>query len=401
VNQQYQLGDAEKRAVKDRLRERLAARPEVRFAYLHGSFLGADRFRDMDVAVSVDRGSLSAADPTTYELDLEAVLERGLGLPVHVRVVEDAPSSFRYAVTLGEELFVPHVTSRHLLLPAIIRLQTKRRAAASGRRTFVMGRPLPSANSKNPWGFCLIGAMDRDRSQHAEQVGELAYNPAMTTRSADYRETIEHLPEGALLVLQGVSWEEYERLLKDLVDRPGMRVTYDQGRLEIMSPSPEHEIYKEAVARMVYALCDELELNVEGLGSSTWKKKPDMKGTEPDTCFYLANAAGIIGKRQIDLTVDPPPDLVVEIDQTNESLSKFPIYAALMVPEIWRYDAKGHRTLMYELLHESYVEVAFSRAFPILTGDVIATFLEQSQTQGQRAALAAFRRWIRQHERHE
>src|SRR3990170_4031006 len=106
VNGRHQLDDAEKRAVKDRLRERLAARPEVRFAYLHGSVLGADRFGDVDVAVSVDRESPSAPDPTTYELDLEAVLERGLGLPVDVRVVEEAPPSFRYAVTRGEELFV-------------------------------------------------------------------------------------------------------------------------------------------------------------------------------------------------------------------------------------------------------------------------------------------------------
>ena len=106
MNQRHQLDDAEKREVKNRLRELLAARSEVRFAYLHGSFLGADRFGDVDVAVSVERGSLSAADRTTYELDLEAVLERGLGLPVDVRVIEDTPPSFRYAVTLGEELFV-------------------------------------------------------------------------------------------------------------------------------------------------------------------------------------------------------------------------------------------------------------------------------------------------------
>lgn len=106
MNERHQLGDAEKRAVKNRLRERLAARPEVRFAYLHGSFLGSDRFGDVDVAVSVDRGRPLAPDPTTYELDLEAALERHVGLPVDVRVVDDAPPGFRYAVTLGEALFV-------------------------------------------------------------------------------------------------------------------------------------------------------------------------------------------------------------------------------------------------------------------------------------------------------
>ena len=217
----------------------------------------------------------------------------------------------------------------------------------------------------------------------------------MSTRSAEYKEAIEHLPEGAMIVLQGVRWEEYEQLLDDLADRPGVRVSYDQGKLEIMSPLTEHEEYKDFIARIVYALCDELDLNVEPRGSSTWKRKRDMKGAEPDACFYVANAERIIGKRQIDLTVDPPPDIVVEIDTTNESLSKFPIYSTLGVPEIWRYDARRKRALIYELRDQSYVEIASSRSFPILTSEAMADFIEQSQTQGQKAALAAFRQWIK------
>ena len=217
----------------------------------------------------------------------------------------------------------------------------------------------------------------------------------MSTRSVDYKETIEHLPEGALLVLQGVSWEEYEQLLDDLADRPGVRLTYDQGKLEIMSPLPEHEEYKELIARMIYALCDELDLNVEPRGSSTWKKKQELKGTEPDACFYLANAERIIGQRQIDLAVDPPPDIVVEIDTTNESLGKLPIYSTLKVPEIWRFEAKRHRVVIYELRDHTYVEIPSSSSFPILTGQVIVGFIDQGSRQGQRVALAAFRQWIR------
>ena len=123
----------------------------------------------------------------------------------------------------------------------------------------------------------------------------------MSARSTDYRDAVEHLPEGAILVLPDVSWEDYEQLLDDVSDRPGIRLTYDQGRLEIMSPLPEHEEYKEFIARMVYALCAELGLRVEARGSTTWRKKRDAKGTEPDTCFYIANAERIIGKRRIDL----------------------------------------------------------------------------------------------------
>src|SRR5438034_9295297 len=108
-----------------------------------------------------------------------------------------------------------------------------------------------------------------------------------------------------------------------------------------MSPLPEHEDYKDFVSHAVRALSDELGIELEPRwGSATWKRRTFRKGAEPDTCFYVANAHRIIGKPKIDLDSDPPPDIVVEIDMTNESLSKFPIYAAIGVPEIWRYDGK-------------------------------------------------------------
>src|SRR5207253_251827 len=117
---------------------------------------------------------------------------------------------------------------------------------------------------------------------------------------------------------------------------------YDEGRLEIMSPVPEHEEYKDSLYRMVLVFAEINAIEIETRGSATWKREKLRKGSEPDTCFYVANAARIIGRRTIDLEVDPPPDIAVEIDTTNESLSKFSIYSALRVPEIWRYD--GQRT---------------------------------------------------------
>jgi Uma2 family endonuclease len=217
----------------------------------------------------------------------------------------------------------------------------------------------------------------------------------MSTRSIDYRDAVDHLPEGAALLLQDVSWDDYEQLLNDLADRPGLRLTYDAGKLWIMSPSLEHEEYKEFIAQVIYVLRDELDINVEPRGSTTWKKKRDAKGTEPDTCFYVANADRIIGKRTIDLSVDPPPDLAVEIDVTNESLTKFSIYATLGVPEIWRYESRDGRVFMYELRDQIYVEIPLSRSFPILTGAALTDFLEQSKTLGHKAALLAFRQWIK------
>src|SRR2546423_4755309 len=132
-----------------------------------------------------------------------------------------------------------------------------------------------------------------------------------------------------------MSWDEYERLLSNLTGWFGIHVTYVVGNVQIMSPSHEHEEYKEFVLRLAQAISDEIGITLETRGSATYKQKRLAKGAEPDTCFYVQNASRIIGKRKIDLDVDPPPDVVVEIDLTNESLSKFNIYAAFGVPEIW------------------------------------------------------------------
>ena len=215
----------------------------------------------------------------------------------------------------------------------------------------------------------------------------------MSTRSAEYMEAIEHLPSGATLVFQQVGWDQYEELLEDLADRPGLRVSYDEGKLEIMSPLPEHEEYKDSLYTLVRAFAEEHGITFETRGSATWKRRRLQKGTEPDTCFYVRNAERIIGRRKIDLESDPPPDVAVEIDTTNESLSKFPIYAALGVPEIWRYNGKS--TQFYELAGRSYTGISESRFLTGLTSELLTEFLDLSKMQGQTKALIAFRRRIR------
>lgn len=227
-----------------------------------------------------------------------------------------------------------------------------------------------------------------------KRLSSRGYNHVVTTRSASYVEAIDHLPPDAILVVPNVSWEQYEGLLQDLVDRPGVRVSYDEGRLQVMSPSDEHEDCKDAIAFIARVLSEELGVPLETRGSTTWKRRSLRKGVEPDTCFYVANAPRIIGRRKIDLDVDPPPDIVVEVDVTNESLSKFPIYAALGVPEIWQYD--GARVQMYELKGETYVGTAESRFFQGLTCSMLREFLELSETQGQTAALKAVRDRVRE-----
>ena len=217
----------------------------------------------------------------------------------------------------------------------------------------------------------------------------------MSTHTADYLEAIEHLPEGAMLRLEHVTWNEYEQMLEELIEHPGMRVSYNEGRVEIMSPTYEHEMYKDFSTRLVHVLSEELSVPVEAAGATTYKREQLMKGAEPDGSFYVQNARAIIGigKRNIDLGVDPPPDVVVEIDITSESLGKFPIYAAFGVPEIWRYD--GEHAQIYHLVNQNYVEADVSLAFGCLTAQALTDFIEQSKTEGQSAALDAFSQWVR------
>jgi Uma2 family endonuclease len=207
-------------------------------------------------------------------------------------------------------------------------------------------------------------------------------------------EDISRAPAEQKVTLYNVSWETYEKLLADLADQSSTRLTYDQGTLEIMTPSNEHEIYNRTIALLVEILAEEMSIDIASLGSSTFKRDDLERGFEPDSCFYIENEPRIAGKVQIDLAVDPPPDLVVEVDITSRSLPKFPIYAQLGVPEIWRYD--GQRLFMYKLAGDQYTESDHSATFPWLTSSVLADFLQNSKTLKRTALLRSFREMVRE-----
>ena len=215
----------------------------------------------------------------------------------------------------------------------------------------------------------------------------------MSAQTASYIAAIEHVPTGATLRIPDVRWEDYDQLLADLGDDYHVRVSYDCGCLEIMSPFPEHEEFAEVVLGIAREITRELGVKLETRGSMTIRSAWQAKGAEPDTCFYVQHALHIIGKRSLDFNIDPPPDIIVEIDLTNASQHKFSIYAALGVPEIWRYD--GSQAYFYHLADEQYVETSHSRSFPFLISAVLAQFIEQSKTEGQDAALDAARVWVR------
>lgn len=201
------------------------------------------------------------------------------------------------------------------------------------------------------------------------------------------------VPPGQRVLLEDVSWQVFEAILNELGEHRGSRVAYSQGTLLIMTPLPEHERSKVIIGDLVKALLDELDLNWESLGSTTFKREDMTAGIEPDDCFYIQNHRLMIGRDRIDLTVDPPPDLAIEIDVTSKT--QISAYKALKVPEIWQYE---NGNLEINLLQgEQYVKSQTSQTFPnfpIIEG--IPRFVEMARTIGTSPALRGFRSFVRE-----
>ena len=211
----------------------------------------------------------------------------------------------------------------------------------------------------------------------------------MSAQTAELLEAIEHLPRGASLMKSDVTWDDYEEIVAELDERPEFRVSFDDGTIEIVSPSNKHERISRLVDRMVHVYGDTRKMQIEFFGSSTWKRKILAKGAEPDSCYYVNTASLVIGKPQLNLDVDSPPDIVFEIDVTSSSKRKFSIYAALKVPEFWRYDGKKFQ--LFRLTHDSYSEIPSSVILPGLNGSILVDIIDLSQTAGQTEALKTFR----------
>jgi Uma2 family endonuclease len=199
------------------------------------------------------------------------------------------------------------------------------------------------------------------------------------------------VPPGHRVLFHNVSWQEFEAILDELGDRRAARIAYSNGTLEIRMPLPGHEVDKEIIGDMVKILLEELEIDRECFGSTTFKREDMIFGIEPDRCFYIQNHAVMIGKRRLDLKVDPPPDLAIEIDVISKT--QLSAYEALGVPELWRYD---NGKLQINLLRDGkYVESEMSPTFPDFPIiEAISQFVEQSGMMGTSPALRAFRKWV-------
>jgi Uma2 family endonuclease len=203
-------------------------------------------------------------------------------------------------------------------------------------------------------------------------------------------------PAEQRVVLHNVSWETYERILADHISSSSPHFTFDHGELEIVSPSLEHERYVRRLDDVIKIVADEMDLEAEGLGSTTFRREELERGFEPDCCFYVANAERVRGKNEIDLSVDPPPDLVVEVDITSRSIGKLPIFAEFGVPEVWRF--RDERLAILSLSPSGeYVEALESRTVPGLAASEVSDLVERGKDLGGTAWRRLVRAWA--HER--
>ncbi|MEO0947050.1 MAG: Uma2 family endonuclease [Cyanobacteria bacterium J06641_5] len=195
------------------------------------------------------------------------------------------------------------------------------------------------------------------------------------------------------VVLQNISWQTYRSLADDFEREPAIRLTYDRGTLEIRRPLDPHETYKKILGRLIEAATEELDLEIRSLGSRTCDREDLARGLEPDQCYYIQNEARVRGIVQINLGQCPPPDLAVEVDITSSSLDRFAIYAALEIPEIWRFD--GSTLVIYALRASEYGVSPRSLALPPLCAADIQQFLQLQPAIGENRLVKQFRQWLR------
>ena len=204
-------------------------------------------------------------------------------------------------------------------------------------------------------------------------------------------------PRRRSLVLHGIDWRTYTRLLRAFdLSHSKVRMTYDRGDLEIMAPLMRHESPPNVLGRFVIVLTEELGLGVRSGGSTTLRRRRLQRGLEPDRCWWIANEPAMRGKMDLDLRTDPPPDLAIESDVTSSSLDRMGVYVALRVPEVWRWEDDG--TLTFELLqaNRTYASNSTSLAFPFVTPADFVAHLALLANSEENAVVRQFRDWVRQ-----
>jgi Uma2 family endonuclease len=195
------------------------------------------------------------------------------------------------------------------------------------------------------------------------------------------------------LVFRDVRWNDYEAML-DIVGDRHIRVTYDRGTMEVVMPSQRHERTAQLFGLFVPRLAELLEVPYEPFGMTTWRRQNVEKGLEADQCYYLQNQAIVRDRELLDLEVDPPPDLAIEVDITSSSMNRMQIYAGLGVPEVWRYD--GRSMTFYQLGPDrKYYETDESLSFPGLRPADVLRFIEMGSSMDKLRWAGELRDWVR------
>ena len=203
------------------------------------------------------------------------------------------------------------------------------------------------------------------------------------------------LEPGSAIAIAPISWEEFEAILAELGEQRNSRIIYYQGTLRIMAPMPAHERPHRLIGKIVEILLDAEERDWEDFGSTTFRRKQQQAGLEPDTCFYIQNAAKVRDCMEpMDLERDPPPDLAIEADVTSPTT--LDVYQALQIPEVWVY--KKSRLAIYVLQAGQYVQSTTSPTFPnqpIL--ELIPDLVQRALKEGSSQVLRQFRRQVTGH----
>jgi Uma2 family endonuclease len=226
-------------------------------------------------------------------------------------------------------------------------------------------------------------------------MAEITSASVLATRAVSLGPVLPQRPTSApedRILLQDVSWERY-RILSDALTECHVQLTYDRGRLELMTKSGEHETWAEIIAMLIWILTSELKMRRRSCGSMTCDREDLLRGIEPDKCWYIAHEPDVRGRNPIDLATDPPPDLAVEVDVTRSSLGRLPVYAAIGVPEVWRYD--GETVTFYRVSEGTVRAMENSDTFPFVTPAAIRDVLRQWPQTDENTLETTFRQWVR------
>jgi Uma2 family endonuclease len=194
-------------------------------------------------------------------------------------------------------------------------------------------------------------------------------------------------------VLKNISWQTFKSMLADMGEERNTRLAYDNGIVEIMSPYKAHENPNRLIEAFVVVMCEEMGLEISRTGSLTLTRDDLEKGGEPDSSYYIQNESVVRGLENIDLATDPPPDLVLEVEYSRSAVNKLTLYAAMGIPEFWRYNGTVLR--VYVLNQRKYEEVQLSPTFGRIPVKEIPRFIREIRTNGEISTTRAFRTWVK------